>query len=161
MQPSREGYATAKDNFFASWNNHSPSPHVSPGVPPPPSALIAGGPSNWGTPINKRKSRKSPPPPLFPKAALGVDYHPFSGTGQDGPRRFNCVGNVHAVLPVEGIPGWQRISMMKLYEGNPDLEYCFEGVVFPGNMMMVGRWWKRVDTLHRYQVGPFFYWRTD
>ena len=158
--PSSEGYAAAKANFCKAWRTSSLTPPVSPSIPgcsfgSQTSAYLMAPPDYKYT-----RAKKAPPPPP-PKAKPGVDYHPFSGTGVDGSRAFNCVGNVHAVLPVEGIPGWQRISMMKCYNGDPNLEYCYEGVVFPGNMIMVGRWWKKIDHPMRYHVGPFMYWRTD
>lgn len=163
--PSREDYAVAKENFCRAWRLFSITPPASPSEPLGPynwcqtSAYLMAPPDYKYT--RAKKARKAPPPPPPPKAKAGVDYHPFSGSGFDGSRIFNCVGNVHAVLPVEGIPGWQRISMMKCYNGDPNLEYCYEGVVFPGNMIMVGRWWKKIDGPLRYHCGPFMYWRAD
>ena len=162
-QPPQENYAAVKENFCSSWRSFSLTPPVSPSVP---DGLIFSGEQTsaylMSPPTYKYSRRKkAPPPPPPTKAKAGVDYHPFSGSGIDGLRPFNCVGNVHAVPPVEGIPGWQRISMMKCYNNDPTLEFCYEGVVFPGNMIMVGRWWKKTDGAHRYHVGPFMYWRTE
>ena len=159
--PSKDDYAAAKRKFCESWREFILTPPVSPSVPgfsSQTSAYLMAPPDYKYT--RAKKGKKAPPPPPPTKATAGVDYHTFSGSGVDGPRAFNCVGNVHAVLPVEGIPGWQRISMMKCYNGDPNLEFCYEGVVFPGNMIMVGRWWKKRDGPLRYNCGPFMYWRS-
>ena len=160
--PSKDDYAAAKRKFCESWREFILTPPVSPSVPgfsSQTSANLMAPPDYKYT--RAKKGKKAPPPPPPTKATAGVDYHTFSGSGVDGPRAFNCVGNVHAILPVEGIPGWQRISMMKCYNGDPNLEFCYEGVVFPGNTIMVGRWWKKRDGPLRCNCGPFMYWRSN
>ena len=54
--------------------------------------------------------------------------------------------------------------MMKYYnndDGSRDesMLWCYEGVVLPGGMMIVGRWWSphTVNVL----TGPFLFWRVD
>ena len=47
----------------------------------------------------------------------GVHYHQFSGSGTDA-EGFLCNGILHPLPPQNGIPGWQRFTMMK-YFGSP------------------------------------------
>ena len=40
--------------------------------------------------------------------------------------------------------------------------WCYEGVVLPGGMIMVGRWWSPVDTSEDMEcVGPFIFWNVE
>ncbi|MCJ1269711.1 hypothetical protein MMC22_009603 [Lobaria immixta] len=134
----------------------------------------------------------------------GVDYLVFTGTGVDASP-FNCFGVLHGLTEQQGIPGWQRISMMKCFDTaatttsssptssgtarpatayNPyspamralaaldgkvnggtsialdDNNYwAYEGVVLPGGMMILGRWWSPMDDrTERLSIGPFIFW---
>ena len=52
-----------------------------------------------------------------PVAALPTrqkDYIQISGSGRD-LERFECAGILHNLPPQSGIPGWQRLSMMKFW----------------------------------------------
>ena len=52
-------------------------------------------------------------PPLVQWAPKpGIDYHQFRGEGCDR-MKFYCAGNLHALPPQKGIPGFQRISYIK------------------------------------------------
>ena len=52
-------------------------------------------------------------PPLVQWAPKpGIDYHQFRGAGCDR-KKFHCAGNLHALPPQKGIPGFQRISFIK------------------------------------------------
>ena len=64
-------------------------------------------------------SSKPPSPKHRAKspAKLGKDYVVFTGAGRDlGP--YQCSGVVHNLPPQSGIPGWQRLCMMK-YTADP------------------------------------------
>ena len=102
---------------------------------------------------------KKRPSPLQ-NARAGEDYHHFTGKGLDVGEEFKVRGNLHAVGPVEGIPGWQRITFMKWFTGSgvdPTLYAC-EGVVLPGNKIILGRWWAPGDDDEKRNVGPFIFW---
>lgn len=134
---------------------------------------------------------------------MGRDYFPFTGTGIDG-KPYHCSGIIHAIPKQNDIPGWQRITMMKYFDLEPDPAaaassssgssstandtfnpytpgwtafgddgkggssidmshnnyWAFEGVVLPGGMIMLGRWWSPLDSHSpdRYSIGPFIFW---
>lgn len=175
LQIRPEEYEVTKNAFWNGWKEHEPSPISR--TAEVPWSLSSSSDATMGTTTlrnGKKKlsssdatttgnttgnGKKKSPPPLLPSAEAGIDYHQVLGRGMDGPRFFNCAGNVHAVPPVEEIPGWQRITLIKRYED--ETEWCFEGVVFPGNMIIVGRWWSKHDFASRLQVGPFIYWNID
>lgn len=156
LQIRPEEYEMTKNAFCNDWKEHEPSLMSSTAQVTWPSSSSSD--ATTGTTLRNGK-KKTPPSPLLPSAEAGVDYHQLLGRGMDGPRFFNCAGNVHAVPPVEEVPGWQRITLIKRYED--ETEWCFEGVVFPGNMIIVGRWWSKNDFANRLQVGPFIYWNID
>ena len=61
-------------------------------------------------------------------------------------RPYNASGFISALPPQEGIPGWQRFTMMKYFEdstGNFDESalWAYEGIIIPGGQMILGRWW--------------------
>lgn len=156
LQIDPEDYKMIKDAYVNDWEEHEPSPISSTPEVTWHSSSSPDVTMKCRTTVN---GKKAPPIPLLPLAEAGVDYHQCLGRGMDGSRFFNCAGNVHAVPTVEGIPGWQRITFIKRYED--ETEWCFEGVVFPGNMIIVGRWWSKNDSANRLQIGPFIYWNTD
>lgn len=130
----------------------------------------------------------SPPPVLTPKK--GVNYLQFAGSGNDA-ERFQCSGIVHPLPPQHGIPGWQRVTIMKFFdpissssaggmggsttpltnddgfELDNDVNinngcWAYEGVVLPGGMIMLGRWWSPMDDMEeRHCMGPFVFWNVD
>lgn len=149
----------------------------------------AGYPSPPPTPTTKVRADvpKKPRPEL--------DYLHFSGTGIDADPYF-CSGIIHALPPQRGIPGFQRITMMKVFPPHtseselftsggsnsdssntssggfvapstiPDAvdESCwaYEGVVMPGGMIILGRWWSPADeTMDRLGTGPFIFWNVE
>ena len=135
---------------------------------------------------------------IISKAREGIDYLPFTGEGIDA-QPFHCSGNLHALPPQQGIAGWQRITIMKVFDpesplpldswsSTPDpfsyaafLEdvsradsmldidpvladrcWAYEGVVLPGGMVMLGRWWFPSDeTGERICTGPWIFWNVD
>ncbi|KAF1814324.1 hypothetical protein P152DRAFT_267811 [Eremomyces bilateralis CBS 781.70] len=67
----------------------------------------------------------------------------FIGTGYDDEDFFSQ-GFLNPLPSQNGVPGFQRITMMKYFEdGNPfeDALWAYEGVVLPGSKIIVGRWW--------------------
>lgn len=162
---------------------------------------------------NPRKSVAYPSPPSTPavksrvnptaKPQPGIDYLQFSGTGIDADPYF-CTGIIHALPPQHGIPGFQRITMMKIMP--PDMSstpsttsdpflsssdnagggggvhplpggldvtgilsaeldescWAYEGVVLPGGMIILGRWWSPADdTVDMLGTGPFIFWNVE
>lgn len=169
-----------------------------------------------------------PTPPSTPPCAKpkrNVHYRQFSGSGRDFDD-FHCSGIVHPLPPQEGIPGFQRITMMKFkdpltnlpsqspsafsstdgilspnsplsssvssnsshtngdrpyptdpfrpeqmendhfqLEDDADVDdecWCYEGVVLPGGMMMLGRWWSPTNNdSNMTNMGPFIFWNVE
>ncbi|KAI9814399.1 MAG: hypothetical protein M1827_003255 [Pycnora praestabilis] len=88
----------------------------------------------------------------------------FEASGYDRESFFGS-GSIHELPPQHGIPGWQRLTLMKYfadeqgaYEAGSD--WCYEGCVLPGGQIILGRWWRpemdpRDDTAY---CGPFIFW---
>ncbi len=91
----------------------------------------------------------------------------FEGEGQDVTEKFLASGWLKALPPQEGIPGWQRLTMMKYFEdedGSIDHQglWAYEGVVLPGGQIVVGRWWSPTDDDNEgVYSGPFILWCVD
>lgn len=67
-----------------------------------------------------------------------------------------------------GIPGWQRLTMMKYWmddDNNIDnlTLWAYEGVMLPGGRIIIGRWWSPDDWANTKQQysGPCFMWNTE
>ncbi|KAL8831038.1 MAG: hypothetical protein Q9191_001084, partial [Dirinaria sp. TL-2023a] len=101
---------------------------------------------------------KRPAPLRKPVAAK--DFFHFTGNGDDAGEAYTMRGNVHAVAPVEDIPGWQRITFMQRFTDTGEL-FCYEGVVLPGNQIILGRFWRVMDNESRTIFGPFMFWNVD
>jgi hypothetical protein len=97
------------------------------------------------------------------------EYNPevkdFFGLGYDG-EEYHLHGQLHALPPQQGIPGFQRVTMVKFIrdsEGEFKL-FAYEGLVTPGNTFMVGRWWdlfgRRLRDRQPY-CGPFIFWNIE
>ncbi|KAK5123180.1 hypothetical protein LTR85_003378 [Meristemomyces frigidus] len=92
----------------------------------------------------------------------------FAGEGHDATEDFCAQGWLNALPPQQGIPGWQRMTMMKYFE-DPDTHeidrealWAYEGVVLPGGQIMLGRWWSPGDgTGSEMYSGPFILWCVD
>jgi hypothetical protein len=77
-------------------------------------------------------------------------------------------GRIHGLPPQHGIPGFQRVSFLKFCLGDNDefdplSVWGYEGCVFPGNRIMVGRWrWispdSEVEEDEDVYSGPFIFW---
>lgn len=89
----------------------------------------------------------------------------FEGHGIDD-EEFLSAGHLTALVPQQGIPGWQRLKMMKYYHmedtGEIDTEalWAYEGVVLPGGKIMLGRWWSPDVVFNNGETysGPFIFW---
>lgn len=91
----------------------------------------------------------------------------FAGDGEDTGEEFMASGWLSALPEQEGVPGWQRMTMMKYFkntDGSMDelSLWAYEGVVLPGGQMIIGRWWSPInygdDELYS---GPFLFWCVD
>ncbi|MCJ1223689.1 hypothetical protein MMC12_000332 [Toensbergia leucococca] len=154
-------------------SKYLPSPPSTPPFSPaPPSSLTP--PSSLASPGSIPPSPSTYSFEKIPKPRKGRDYLPFIGTGNDA-EAFHCAGNVHALPPQHGIPGWQRITLMKHFQPLSaasssdsselvDMDigngcWAYEGIVLPGGMMMLGRWWSPLDdSEERACTGPFIFW---
>lgn len=109
-----------------------------------------------------------------PSSAIGTpvpfrfDSHRFDGVGHDKDESFCAAGWLNPLPPQNGIPGWQRMTMMKYFvdEDTGELDdvalWAYEGVVLPGGQVMLGRWWSPADGTGRNQYsGPFILWNVD
>jgi hypothetical protein len=79
---------------------------------------------------------------------------------------FAWVGRIHSIPPQAGIPGWQRLVMVKfdadLDDPGIDDLWAYEGVVLPGSHMILGRWWFPGDDPLAdggSYCGPFIFWQ--
>ena len=73
-------------------------------------------------------------------------------------RPFLSTGWLNPLPAQQGVPGWQRMSMMKYYVDEEEVTsppaaledslWAYDGVVLPGGMIIVGRWW------HPQQAAP-------
>jgi hypothetical protein len=91
----------------------------------------------------------------------GLRY--FYGSSQDG-RLAHFFGIVHAIPTQHGIPGFQRITLMKFFpdkQGQYDSGevWGYEGCVLPGGSIIVGRWWDATaNAADDVFSGPFIFW---
>lgn len=94
----------------------------------------------------------------------GVECLEFFGLA-DAEVSYHLVGRIHSLPDQEGIPGWQKVSMVKFMPDQEDghhgpgktVAWAYEGVVLPGNQIMVGRWYEPSNDY----CGPFIFWRTS
>ncbi|KAF2094571.1 hypothetical protein NA57DRAFT_60599 [Rhizodiscina lignyota] len=104
-----------------------------------------------------RAQRRSPSPS---KKAF---YFEADGIDEDEP--FRSKGWLNPLPSQYGIPGWQRMTMMKYFEepdGSPAMDslWAYEGVVIPGGKVIVGRWWSvsGLPINQNQYCGPFILW---
>lgn len=83
-------------------------------------------------------------------------------------REFYATGYTYPLPKQLGVPGWQRIVMMKYFlddDGSYEDEalWAYEGVVLPGGQLIVGRWWAPDDNVPQEKLysGPFIFWNID
>ncbi|KAI4722389.1 hypothetical protein E4T48_01339 [Aureobasidium sp. EXF-10727] len=89
----------------------------------------------------------------------------FKGRGEDASEGFLASGYFNPLPPQHGIPGWHRMTMMKYWkdeQGDIDFSslWAYEGVLLPGGMVMLGRWWHPSGGQDEYS-GPFIFWNVD
>ncbi|RMZ12380.1 hypothetical protein D0860_02986 [Hortaea werneckii] len=121
-------------------------------------------------PENKARTRaqhrSSPKPDAIPD--LRPQNFQFLAEGHDMTEDFCAQGWLNALPAQHGVPGWQRMTMMKYFEDpgtgviDTDALWAYEGVVLPGGQIMLGRWWCPSDgTRERMYSGPFILWGVD
>ncbi|TEY36652.1 hypothetical protein BOTCAL_0545g00040 [Botryotinia calthae] len=95
----------------------------------------------------------------------GVEY--FYGSSHDSSSTAHFYGAVHGIPPQHGIPGFQRITIMKFFPDqngfhDPEQSWGYEGCVLPGGRIIVGRWFDAQSRSSRdVMSGPFVFWNTD
>lgn len=145
------------------------SPPYTPGSLITPVSLLSA-PSITPLSYPSLPANSQPFKPAIREAKAASDYLQFSGTGVDR-EPFHCAGILHAIPPQEDIPGWQRITMMQrdsdatapgvgmAIDSLTNDCWAYEGVVLPGGMMMLGRWWSPLEEgPERLSTGPFIFW---
>ncbi|KAI9673798.1 MAG: hypothetical protein M1829_003916 [Trizodia sp. TS-e1964] len=92
----------------------------------------------------------------------------FTGKGVDSGCKFVIQGFLHQFPDQGGIPGWQRITFVKVHLDPLGLidhsqSWHYEGVVIPGDGNIIGRWCCDPHASHPYdsQFGPFILWNID
>lgn len=113
-------------------------------------------------PRTRAQHRTALPSPEPPKS-----FH-FTGVGYDD-EDFSACGWLNPLPEQEGVPGWQRMTMMKYFvdEGTGRLDtsalWAYEGVVLPGGQIIMGRWWSPESHTREVDLysGPFIFWNVD
>jgi hypothetical protein len=126
-----------------------------------------------GKAMPKRRSTRSTPRVTTATSTLkqlqSAGSFVFYGVSHDSRRAF-LYGRVHALPPQQGVHGFQRIVVQKFYLDDsanyPNGEYYYEGCVFPGGRIIVGRWWLAGEVFTEYgqasqTSGPFLWWGVD
>lgn len=111
-------------------------------------------------------------------AGKPIQFSAVDGEGQ------TYAGRIHALPPQQGIPGFQKFSMMRYHmtaEGSEldtdttseepiaiehidyDDMWAYEGMILPGGNIIMGRWWSTGDNMDDDSAysGPFCYWRVN
>jgi hypothetical protein len=126
-------------------------------------------------PQTTTRPRAGGPPQQSPRAAAAAKADAkwildgtvgFEGIGFDD-EEFYASGFLNPLPAQRGVPGWQRMTMMKYFrddDGRMDhgALWAYEGVVLPGGQIMVGRWWapENVAEKDKYS-GPIIMWCAD
>ncbi|KAI4221199.1 MAG: hypothetical protein LQ349_007902 [Xanthoria aureola] len=139
------------------------------------------GPQRWTTNTEKNlRSSEGQPSSSTANAGFVEEKH-FFGLGEydvmEAP--LNTAGLVHPLPPQDGIPGWQRFTMVSYRtpgSGSPEEGYLdakeadihaaalYEGVMLPGNSVIIGRYsegdeyWDDAVPDKFLQRGTFIYW---
>lgn len=124
--------------------------------------LIKSNPYTTSSPPRVRQTRTA-------NAIANTQYElkTFYGTSR-GPRSAHFYGRIHGLPQQQGIPGFQRIAMIKFFplngEYDPSQVWAYEGCVLPGRRIIVGRWWDLSAEPHdpaNIYGGPFIWWNVD
>ncbi|TAQ86739.1 hypothetical protein B7494_g4941 [Chlorociboria aeruginascens] len=114
----------------------------------------------------RRRSTRAYRANIIEEIPIEEDVKHFYGTS-DGLNAAHMYGRLHAVPPQQGIPGFQRVSIMNFHPDehghyNPEDVWAYEGCVLPGNRVIVGRWWNAKGSTDREsQGGPFIWWNVE
>jgi hypothetical protein len=119
-------------------------------------------------PTSRARTRAQRSSAAYDPAAKPHSFR-FGGVGEDVEERFHADGWLNPLPEQLGIPGWQRMTMMKYFleqDGQLDSEalWAYEGVVLPGGKIIVGRWWSPASLAHgahNMYSGPFIMWCVD
>lgn len=93
----------------------------------------------------------------------------LEGAGYDDEDFFSA-GWINPLPAQHNIPGFKRLTMMKFFQdenGLVDIDalWAYEGVVLPGDQIIVGRWWSPDDASangrRSMYSGPFILWNVD
>ena len=81
--------------------------------------------------------------------------------GSDKPKKRGSNPSHNAFTP----PADDEVDDDVEFDDDVDIDgscWCYEGLVLPGGMIMVGRWWSPVDTSEDMEcVGPFIFWNVE
>jgi hypothetical protein len=130
-------------------------------------------PKAFETLINSNPYTTSTPPRVRQTRVANVvtptqyELKSFYGTSR-GTRPAHFYGRIHGLPEQQGIPGFQRISLIKLFPHDGEYDPCnvwaYEGCVLPGGRIIVGRWWDlTADPRNPVNIfgGPFIWWNVD
>ena len=102
--------------------------------------------------------------------AIDPGYKDFFGLGK-AKTDYHLFGRMHSLPSQAGIPGWQRVTMMKVmpeegtktYGNNLTAVWAYEGVVLPGGQIIIGRWWSPFHNggVGTSYCGPFIFWQVS
>lgn len=143
-------------------------------------ALNEEGETTWNPEFERHLSSLKQPAPMARTRAQQRSSPPasffcqqrsfrFGGSGEDAEEGFHADGWFNQLPPQSGIPGWQRMTMMKYYTSDEfdAIDYnslwAYEGLVLPGGKIIVGRWWSPTTRLRDGEIysGPFILWCVD
>jgi len=97
-----------------------------------------------------------------PEDLTGLEPQPFRFEGGgEGDDAFHATGWAQPLPKQQGIPGWQRLTMMKYFVNDQSELWAYEGVVLPGGKIIVGRWWNPLRSDEEAYSGPFIFWCVD
>lgn len=120
------------------------------------------------SPVNRARTRAQRQHSSFASDDLILNSLRFDGSGYDNYEDFCASGWLNPLPAQHGIPGWQRMTMMKYFiddvTGAIDHEalWAYEGVLLPGGQIMLGRWWCPSDGYgEEMYSGPFILWCVD
>ncbi|KAI9751809.1 MAG: hypothetical protein M4579_005895 [Chaenotheca gracillima] len=90
---------------------------------------------------------------------IGSTYARVAGSGVDD-REFLLEGRIFSLPPQELVYGWYRIILVRWYpQDHFALGSVYEGVISPGNQIMMGKWWEqRNEHPDTWESGPWILW---